>query len=145
MSWVKIACLVYRGDFCCRVRPGAHRGDGLLARMTELAFTLARFSANTRQDHWSPKALDAKRDLEIYTLAKAILSSGGSRGGAGGGGGRPSLNFLPKWGPKSRKNFFGDRAPLISGSGLPSPPPLSAFFSIFHISKNGILSKNQEK
>ena len=47
------------------VRPGAHQGDGLLARMIELAFTLARFSAYTKQDQRSPKALDAKGDLEI--------------------------------------------------------------------------------
>lgn len=71
MSWVNIACLVVWG-FLLRlvfhlyfVRPGAHQGDGLLARMIELAFTLARFSAYTKQDQRSPKALDAKGDLEI--------------------------------------------------------------------------------
>ena len=38
--------------------------------------------------------------------------------------GPPPLIFRSKWGPKSRKNFFGDWAPLlISGSGWPPPPP----------------------
>ena len=36
----------------------------------------------------------------------------------------PPLIFRPKWGPKGRKTFFGDRAsPLISGSVWPPPPP----------------------
>ena len=41
-----------------------------------------------------------------------------------GPGGPAPLIFRPKWGPKGGKKFFGDRPPLISGSGWP-PPPLS--------------------
>ena len=52
-----------------------------------------------------------------------MYNSGGSREGA-----LPpsplSFIFRPNWGPKSRKKNW-DPHPLISGSGWPSPPPLS--------------------
>ena len=41
----------------------------------------------------------------------------------------PALIFRPNWGPKDSQKFFWRLAPprpLISGSGWPSPPPLSA-------------------
>ena len=36
-------------------------------------------------------------------------------------GGPPRLISRSKWGPKSRKNSFWDRAPFMSGSGWPRP------------------------
>ena len=52
--------------------------------------------------------------VSSFNQCRLILTNGGSRGGP------PPLIFRPDWGPKGRKNFFGDRAPLISrcGSGI---------------------------
>ena len=45
--------------------------------------------------------------------------------GRGPGGPGPPLFFDQNEARRTEKNFFGDRAPLISGCGWPVPPPLS--------------------
>ena len=50
----------------------------------------------------------------LWSTAHFVYNSGGSRGGAMGG--RSPIIFRPNWGPKGRKNCFGDQPP---------PPPLS--------------------
>ena len=59
----------------------------------------------------------------VPTLPISEVCSGGSRGRAQGA--RPPFIFRRKWGPEGRQQFFWGRAPLISGSGWPPPPPLS--------------------
>ena len=47
----------------------------------------------------------------------------------------PPLIFRPDWGPKGRKNFFGDQPPLppfISGSGWPQPLIWRFGWALYH-------------
>ena len=54
------------------------------------------------------------------------MQRGGSRGGARGARPpHPTLFFDQNEARRAKKNSFGDRPPLISGSGWPCPPPLS--------------------
>ena len=81
---------------------------------------------------WNPNPRHKIQDLRLFWILLhqsefcrhwTKHTSSGSREGARGG--RP-LIFRPNWGPKGRKNFFGDCPLLISGSGwLLPPPPLS--------------------
>ena len=52
------------------------------------------------------------------------MQRGGSRGGARGARPpHPTLFFDQNEARRAKKNSFGDRPPLISGSGWPCPPP----------------------
>ena len=48
-----------------------------------------------------------------------------------------SLIFRPNWGPKGWKKIFGDRPPLISGSGWLPPPLIWRSESTTELAKQG--------
>ena len=107
--------------------------------VTEFSFTI--FQINERWSYYMQlslltRCLCGPFSLSFFLLETIAVTFGNQAFGSGrfdilqwliqeGTGGPSPLIFRPNWGPKGRKKFFGDRSPLIQGSGWPSPlPPL---------------------